>query len=164
MSSQLQTPNWRNWRKSIWIIQKVWKPRLSYFMIHLSSGAKIFRVSSPQVSLSVSKKSFWSHMYFLSIGSFKMVKNRKKTRQAGSIRPHFWMNRTFSRHEILQGDQKKTGLSKNDISFSIVCLRFLQKIKNPKKSRKIAYFALFLNDPDFSRKNGPCHRSSFIMV
>ena len=47
-------------------------------MIHLSSGAKIFGVSSPQVSLSVSKNSFWSHLYFLSIGSFKMVKNHKK--------------------------------------------------------------------------------------
>ena len=59
---------------------------------------------------------------------------------------HFCMNPAFPRHEILQGGQKKTGLSKNDISFSIVCLRFLQKIKNPKKSRKIAYFALFLNE------------------
>ena len=109
-------------------------------MIQWSPGADFFRVSSPQVSLSVSKKSFWSHMYFLSIGSFKMVKNRKKTRQSGSIRGHFWMNQTFPRHEILQGDQKKTGLSKNDISFSIVCLRFLQKNKNCQKKHILHNF------------------------
>ena len=126
--------------------------------------AQIFRVGSPQVSLSVWKISFLSDLYFLSCGSFKMVKNRKKRVNCGHSELIFWMNRTFPRHEILQGDQKKTGLSKNDISFSIVCLRFLQKIKNPKKSRKIAYFALFLNDPDFSWTCGFLQCLEYIMA
>jgi len=95
-------------------------------MIHSSSGADFFRVSSPQVSLSVSKKSFCSHMYFLSIGSFNMAKNSINL-------PYFWMIHTFPRPEILQGDQKKTGLSKYGISFSFVCLGFLPKIKKCQK-------------------------------
>ena len=36
-------------------------------------------------------------------------------------------------HEILQRDQKKTGLSKYGISFSFVCLGFLPKIKKCQK-------------------------------
>ena len=91
-------------------------------MIHWSSGAQIFRVSSPEVSLSMSKKSISSQVYFPSNGSFKMAKNC-------NIWASFWMIQTFPRPKILHRDQKKSQLSKYQTSFSLVFLRFLQKIK-----------------------------------
>ena len=54
-------------------------------------------------------------------------------RQSGLVCAPFWMIQTFSRHEIWQGDQKKTGLFKKIIRFSFVFLRFLQKIKDCQK-------------------------------
>ena len=46
-------------------------------MNHWSSVADISRVSSPQVSRSISKKSISSDLYFLSSGSFNMATKRK---------------------------------------------------------------------------------------
>ena len=91
-------------------------------MIHWSSGAQIFRVSSPEVSLSISNKSISSQVYFPSNGSFNMAKNC-------NIWAYFWMIQTFPRPKILHRDQKKSQLSKYQTSFSLVFLRFLQKIK-----------------------------------
>ena len=45
-------------KRKFWIIQKVWKPRRPCFMIHWTSGAVFFRVSSPRLCLSISKKPF----------------------------------------------------------------------------------------------------------
>ena len=50
------------------------------------------------------------------------------------------MNQTFPKHEILQGDQKKTGLFKKIIRFSFVFTCFLQKIKDCRKKHILHYF------------------------
>ena len=46
-------------------------------MSHRSSEAEILRVDCPQVSLSISRKSFCSDMYFSRYGSFNMAIKRK---------------------------------------------------------------------------------------
>ena len=106
-----------------WIIQILQTPRYSNMVIYSSSVADFFRISSPQVHLSVSKKSFWSDFYFLNSGSFNMAKNRKKRvnhlHSGSSIsRSRFFPDMRFS-----QGFQKRTQLSR-----SLFCLTFRQNL------------------------------------
>ena len=97
-------------------------------MIHCSSGAEIFRVNSPQVSLSVSKKSFCSHMYFLSGGSFKMVKNRKKRVNRGHSELIFEWTGPFLDLKICKEIRKSQGFSKKSSVFHLYFYVFYKKI------------------------------------
>ena len=103
-------------------------------MILLSSGAKIFRVSSPQVSLSVSKKSFWSHMYFLSCGSFKMLKNRKKRVNRSQSDLNFEWTGLSLNMKFCREIRKRQGFSKKSSVFHLYFYIFYKKIKTVKNS------------------------------
>ena len=94
------------------------KPRRAYFMNHWSSVAEILRVDSPQVSLSISKKSFCSEKYFLSYGSFNMAKKRKNRVNRGRSGLIISWTKTFPDMRFSQGDQKRTQLSEYQIDFS----------------------------------------------
>ena len=97
---------------SFWIIQKVQKPRQAYFMNHCSSVAHISRVSSPQVSLSISKISISSDLYFLSSGSFNMATKRKNRVNQGHSGLIISWTGFLPDMRFSQGVQKRTQLSK----------------------------------------------------
>ena len=97
-------------------------------MILCSSVAQIFRVSSPQVSLSVFKKSFWSVMYFLSGGSFKMVKNRKKRVNRGHSEVIFEWTGPSLDLKICKEIRKSQGFSKKSSLFYLYFYVFYKKI------------------------------------
>ena len=103
-------------------------------MILCSSVAQIFRVSSPQVSLSISKKSFQSVMYFLSCGSFKMVKNRKKRVNRGQSDLNFEWTGPFLDMKFCREIRKRQGFSKKSSVFHLYLPVFYKKLKTVKKS------------------------------
>ena len=109
-------------------------------MILCSSVAQIFRVSSPQVSLSVSKKSFWSVMYFLSGGSFKMVKNRKKRVNRGHSEVIFEGTRPFLDLKFGPEIRKRQGFLKMTSIFHLYFSVFYKKLITVKKS---IFFIIF---------------------
>ena len=121
----------------------MYKPRRPYCMIHWSSVAQIFRVSSPQVSLSVSKKSFWSAFYFLSSGSFNMVKNRKKRVNQLHSQSYISRSRFFPDMRFSQGVQKRTQLSENHTFRVTFMSQFSSKFDNvPKITRFCTYWMI----------------------
>ena len=126
-----------------WIIQILQTPRYSNMVIYSSSVADFFRISSPQVPLSVSKKSFWSDFYFLSGGSFNMAKNRKKRVNqlhsgSSNSRSRFFPDMRFS-----QGVQKRTQLSENRIFRVTFMSHFSSKFDNvPKITRFRTYWMI----------------------
>ena len=109
-------------------------------MILCSSVAQIFRVSSPQVSLSISKKSFQSVMYFLSCGSFKMVKNRKKRVNRGQSDLNFEWTGPFLDMKFCREIRKRQGFSKKSSVFHLYLPVFYKKLKTVKKS---IFFIIF---------------------
>ena len=123
-------------------------------MILCSSVAQIFRVSSPQVSLSISKKSFWSVMYFLSSGSFKMAKNRKKRVNCGHSELIFEWTRPFLDTKFCKDIRKRQGFSKKSSVFPLYIYVFYKKLKKWPKIEKNVSIAVtrnsFLNEPDLS--------------
>ena len=122
-----------NDQNPFWIIQKLQKPRRPFIMNHWSSVADFFRVSSPQVSLSTSKRPSWSDMYFLSSGSFNMIQNRKNYVNQGRSRLIISWTKLFPDMRFSQGVQKRAQVSEYQIIFSYEFLHFLQKIKNCQK-------------------------------
>ena len=102
-------------------------------MIQWSSEADFFRVSSPQVSLSISKKSFWSVMYFLSSGSFKMAKNRKKRVNCGHSELIFEWNRPFLNMKFFRKIRKKQGFLNIKSVFHLYYYVFYKKLNTVKK-------------------------------
>ena len=109
-------------------------------MIHWTSEADFFRVSSPQVSLSIFKKSFCSHMYFLSGGSFKMVKNRKKRVNRGHSEPIFEWTRPSLDLKFGGEIRKRQGFSKMTSVFHLYFSVFYKKLITVKKS---IFFIIF---------------------
>ena len=120
--------------------KKSTKPRQPYFMILCSSVAQIFRVSSPQVSLSVFKKSFWSDKNFLSCGSFKMVKNRKKRVNQGHSELIFEWTRPSLDLKFGGEIRKRQGFSKMTSVFYFYFSVFYKKLITVKKS---IFFIIF---------------------
>ena len=120
-------------------------------MKYWSSDDEIFRVSSPQVSLSVSKKPFCSHMYFLSIGSFKMVKNRKKRVNQLHSRSSISRSRFFPDMRFSQGVQKRTQLSEKHTFRVTFMSQFSSKFDNV---LKIARFCTYWMIRIFPGKSG----------
>ena len=122
------------WNFSFFGSFKVLEPRRPYFMILCSSVAQIFRVSSPQVSLSISKKSFWSVMYFLSSGSFKMAKNRKKRVNCGHSELIFEWTRPFLDMKFGREIRKRQGFPKMTSVFQLNIYVFYKILKTVKNS------------------------------
>ena len=137
------------------------KPRRAYFMNRWSSVAEILRVDSPQVSLSISKKSFCSEKYFLSYGSFNMAKKRKNRVNRGRS------GLIISWTGILQ-DMRFSQALRGRLVLSISAiknggLRTKNFTKNKKTAKKYTFRSL-LNDPDFFWEIRLCNFSSFIIV
>ena len=130
---------------------------VAYDIIHYDN----IGVSSASVVLITTIPSWhqWHH-----VAAVVLLGNGQNGVNHGHSSSIFWRTKASPDMRFSLGAQKKIGLSKYDITFSFVCLTFLQKIKNCEKTMILATLSLNTERQDFLLKNGPCHRSSFTMV